>query len=188
VAVSWAICKSAPRSRQTTMPAPHHSVFFTSRMPFLPPNRVKALKAPSAEQYDYYTCRGKRRRATPAYQHSASGHDYRTTTRIDERRTDRRTDRRSGSSIHRRQTDTQLTNTAGRVGARSLRRSLRDQATARQVRGRRRGAGGPTCRRRRRLASPARGRNATAAAASRRASCPPVPHSPVRPVLKVFRN
>jgi len=165
--------------------------FFTSRMPFLPPNRVKALKAPSAEQYDYYTCRGKRRRATPAYQHSASGHDYRTTTRIDERRTDRRTDRRSGSSIHRRQTDTQLTNTAGRVGARSLRRSLRDQATARQVRGRRRrrrGAGGPTCRRRRRLASPARGRNATAAAASRRASCPPVPHPPVRPVLKVFRN
>ena len=24
---SWAICKSAPRSRQITMPAPHHSVF-----------------------------------------------------------------------------------------------------------------------------------------------------------------
>jgi len=35
---SWAICKSAPRSRQITMPAPHHSVF-TGRMPFLPPNR-----------------------------------------------------------------------------------------------------------------------------------------------------
>jgi len=27
--ISWAICKSAPRSRQTTMPAPHHSVFYT---------------------------------------------------------------------------------------------------------------------------------------------------------------
>ena len=26
--ISWAICKSAPRSRQITMPAPHHSVFF----------------------------------------------------------------------------------------------------------------------------------------------------------------
>ena len=26
--VSWAICKSAPRSRQITMPAPHHSVFY----------------------------------------------------------------------------------------------------------------------------------------------------------------
>jgi len=25
---SWAICKSAPCSRQTTMPAPHHSVFY----------------------------------------------------------------------------------------------------------------------------------------------------------------
>ena len=25
--ISWAICKSAPRSRQITMPAPHHSVF-----------------------------------------------------------------------------------------------------------------------------------------------------------------
>jgi len=26
--ISWAICKSAPRSRQTTMPASHHSVFY----------------------------------------------------------------------------------------------------------------------------------------------------------------
>ena len=25
--ISWTICKSAPRSRQITMPAPHHSVF-----------------------------------------------------------------------------------------------------------------------------------------------------------------
>ena len=25
--ISWAVCKSAPRSRQITMPAPHHSVF-----------------------------------------------------------------------------------------------------------------------------------------------------------------
>jgi len=33
--ISWAVCKSAPRSRQTTMPAPHHSVF-TGRMPFQP--------------------------------------------------------------------------------------------------------------------------------------------------------
>ena len=31
---SWAIC-----SRQITMPEPHHSVFFTGRMPFLPPNQ-----------------------------------------------------------------------------------------------------------------------------------------------------
>ena len=26
--ISWAICKSAPRSRQITMPVPHHSVFY----------------------------------------------------------------------------------------------------------------------------------------------------------------
>jgi len=36
--ISWAICKSAPRSRQITMPAPHHSLF-TGWMPFLPPNQ-----------------------------------------------------------------------------------------------------------------------------------------------------
>jgi len=39
--ISWAICKSAPHSRQMTMPASHHSVF-TGQMPllsFLPPNR-----------------------------------------------------------------------------------------------------------------------------------------------------
>ena len=38
--ISWAICKSATRSRQITMPAPHHSVF-TGRMPFLPPNQQR---------------------------------------------------------------------------------------------------------------------------------------------------
>ena len=26
--INWAICKSAPRSRQITMPAPHHSIFY----------------------------------------------------------------------------------------------------------------------------------------------------------------
>jgi len=36
--ISWVICKSAPRSRQITTPATHHSVF-TGRMPFLPPNQ-----------------------------------------------------------------------------------------------------------------------------------------------------
>jgi len=38
--INWAICKSAPRSKQITMPAPHHSVF-TGRMPFLPPNQQR---------------------------------------------------------------------------------------------------------------------------------------------------
>ena len=34
--ISWAACKSAPRSRQITTPALYHSVF-TGRMPFLSP-------------------------------------------------------------------------------------------------------------------------------------------------------
>ena len=45
--ISWAICKSAPRSRQITMPAPHHSVFYRPdiRPSCHPTNSVKALKA-----------------------------------------------------------------------------------------------------------------------------------------------
>ena len=39
--ISWAICKSAPRSRQTTMPVPHNSVFYRPVALFA----VKALKA-----------------------------------------------------------------------------------------------------------------------------------------------
>ena len=39
--ISWDICKSAPRSRQITSPAPHNSKFFTGRMPFLPPNQQR---------------------------------------------------------------------------------------------------------------------------------------------------
>jgi len=38
--ISWAICKSAPRSRQITLPAPHHSVF-TGQMPFLSPSQQR---------------------------------------------------------------------------------------------------------------------------------------------------
>ena len=41
---SWAICKSAPRPRQITTPAPNHSKFFY-RQPCYPTNSVKALKA-----------------------------------------------------------------------------------------------------------------------------------------------
>ena len=39
--ISWAVCKAAPRSRQITTPAPHHSQFFTGRMPLLPPNQQR---------------------------------------------------------------------------------------------------------------------------------------------------
>ena len=47
IGISWAICKSASRSRQITMPVPHHSSFFTGRMPFLPPNQQR----PSTEGF-----------------------------------------------------------------------------------------------------------------------------------------
>ena len=44
--IRWAICKSASRSRQTTTPAPHHSVFLQAgRTSGCPTNSVKALKA-----------------------------------------------------------------------------------------------------------------------------------------------
>jgi len=43
--ISWAICKSAPRSRQITSPAPHNSVFLQAGYPSCrSTNRVKALK------------------------------------------------------------------------------------------------------------------------------------------------
>jgi len=38
--ISWAICKSAPRSRQITTPQ-ITTQFFTGRMPFLPPNQQR---------------------------------------------------------------------------------------------------------------------------------------------------
>ena len=40
--ISWAICKSAPRSRQITMPTPHHSVFY--RPDALPATQPTASK------------------------------------------------------------------------------------------------------------------------------------------------
>jgi len=38
--ISWAICKSAPCSSQIPTPAPP-TLFFTGRMPFLPPNQQR---------------------------------------------------------------------------------------------------------------------------------------------------
>jgi len=43
--ISWAVCKSAPRTRQITTPVPHHSTFFTGRMPFLPPNQHQSTES-----------------------------------------------------------------------------------------------------------------------------------------------
>ena len=44
--ISWAICKSAPRSIQITTPAPNHSVFLQAGCPSChPANSIKALMA-----------------------------------------------------------------------------------------------------------------------------------------------
>jgi len=43
--ISWAVCKSAPRFRQITMPEPHHSVFLQAGCPSCcPTNSVKEMK------------------------------------------------------------------------------------------------------------------------------------------------
>ena len=56
--ISWTICKSAPRSRQITTPAPHYSVF-TGRMLFLPPNQQCQSSEGNCVVYKYfcYWCR-----------------------------------------------------------------------------------------------------------------------------------
>jgi len=44
--IRWAECKSAPRSRQITTPAPQHSVFLQAGCPSChPTNSIRALKA-----------------------------------------------------------------------------------------------------------------------------------------------
>ena len=49
--ISWAICKSTPRSRQITTPAPHRSSFLQTGCPsWCPTNSVKALKAYQTKQ------------------------------------------------------------------------------------------------------------------------------------------
>ena len=62
--ISWAVCKSAPRSRQRTMPAPYHSVF-TGRMPFLPPNQQRQstegnihLQVSKHQRYERFSAQG----------------------------------------------------------------------------------------------------------------------------------
>ena len=52
--ISWSICKSAPHTRQITTPAPHHSVFFTGRMPFLSPNQQR--QSTEGNQEPVYLC------------------------------------------------------------------------------------------------------------------------------------
>jgi len=47
--ICWAICKSAPRSRQVTTPAPHHSVFYR-------PDALPAAKPTASEHWPNIYC------------------------------------------------------------------------------------------------------------------------------------
>ena len=42
--ISWAICKSEPRSRQITTPAPHRSVFYRPDAVLAAQTTIKAVK------------------------------------------------------------------------------------------------------------------------------------------------
>ena len=53
--ISWAICKSAPRSRQITTPAPHHSVFY--RPDALPATQPTVSKHWRLKQHYKYSSR-----------------------------------------------------------------------------------------------------------------------------------
>ena len=58
--ISWAICKSAPRCRQITMPAPHHSVFYR-------PDALPAAKATASEYLLYSANSCENQNACPDY-------------------------------------------------------------------------------------------------------------------------
>ena len=47
--ISWAICKSAHRSRQITMPAPHHSIFYR-------PDALPAAQPTVSKHWRQYKC------------------------------------------------------------------------------------------------------------------------------------
>ena len=53
--ISWAICKSAPRFRQITTPAPHHSVLQARCLSCRQANSVKALTENVQLNADKYT-------------------------------------------------------------------------------------------------------------------------------------
>ena len=47
--INWAICKSAPHSRQITMPAPHHSAFYR-------PDALSATQLTASKHWRYLYC------------------------------------------------------------------------------------------------------------------------------------
>ena len=81
--ISWTICKSAPRSRQITTPAPT-TQFFTGRMPFLPPNQQRQ----STEDIFPFRCNSIQNRHNSDETSSTRKHDGRVSQRERERERD----------------------------------------------------------------------------------------------------
>ena len=63
--ISWAICKSAPRSRQITTPAPHHSFFYR-------PDALPAAQPTASKHWIYNTYTYRHLRATSCCRTDAS--------------------------------------------------------------------------------------------------------------------
>ena len=67
--ISWAIRKSAPSSRQITMPAPHHSVFYrTDALPAAEPTASKHVVI-SCQENKIMMCRGSRCQSVKGKEH-----------------------------------------------------------------------------------------------------------------------
>ena len=85
--ISWTVCKSAPRSRQTITPAPHHAVFY--RPDALPATQPTASKHLRHRYTDMQTDRH-------ADRHRDGETDIHTYRQMD-RQTNRWTDRQMGT-------------------------------------------------------------------------------------------
>ena len=77
--ISWAICKSAPCSRQITMPAPHHSVYYR-------PDALPAAKPTASKHWrQFHSTRNPSKiedeqKALPTNDWSAAKHDHQHST------------------------------------------------------------------------------------------------------------
>ena len=63
--ISWVICKSAPRSRQITMPAPHHSFFYR-------PDALPAAQPTASKHWRHWTWNIMNKSAKESHRHRLS--------------------------------------------------------------------------------------------------------------------
>jgi len=107
--ISWAACKSAPRSRQITTPAPHHSVFYRpDALPAAQPTASKHWRHQHATHNLRHNSRqlSDKARQAKQLQHSL-GHQY--------KRTGLDTDKRGYQSACLAARDSVMTSRAGHI-------------------------------------------------------------------------